>query len=80
MTKPAKTYDDDGVDVAMTLQDWLEVLDGDVDEAVDDLKNQSELDQLVRFLRSKADEIAGIELDSGDGIDEQIERDEETEE
>ena len=76
MSEPAPTYDDDGLDVTMSLADWLEIIDGDLDEAVDDLKNQREIDQMVAFLRAKADEIAGIELDSGDP-EEECELDEE---
>jgi hypothetical protein len=74
--------DDDDLDVTLTLKDWLEIIDGDVDEAVECLDSYSQqMKQLVSFLRTKADEIAAIEpLEDGDGIDEQIERDEETEE
>jgi hypothetical protein len=43
MTKPAQTHDDDGLDASMTLQDWIEVLDGDIDEAADGLKTRANL-------------------------------------
>jgi hypothetical protein len=73
MTEPATYDDDDDLDFTMSLKDWLEILDGDVDEAVAELEDRSgDLKQLVLFLRSKADAIAG-KLDEA----EEVERDEE---
>jgi hypothetical protein len=77
-------YGDDDIDTPMTLNDWLEIIDSDVDEAAADLENQIQIDKLVAFLRRKIEEIAGMELpeDFGDNTDdaaecEMIERDEE---
>jgi hypothetical protein len=66
-------HDDDDIDGTMSLKDWLEILDNDIDEAAADLNNQRELDQLVMLLRQKADELAAIDVDP----EEEIERDEE---
>jgi hypothetical protein len=78
MSEPAPTYDDDGLDATMTLQDWLEVLESDIDEAADGVETKSEIERLVAFLRAKADEIAAIEpLEDFGDPEEECERDEE---
>jgi hypothetical protein len=65
MTKPAQTFDDDGFDASpMRLQDWVDLIGDDIDEAIDDIEQEGgNLAQLVAFLRAKADELSSIELD-----------------
>jgi hypothetical protein len=77
MSEPA--YDDYGIDAAMALDDWMEIVEADLDEVADGLENQSQIDKLVAFLRRKAEEIAGMELfdDDDDAELEPQERDEE---
>jgi hypothetical protein len=76
MSDPAHTHDaDDFDDFTMSLKDWLEILDDDVDEAVECLDSDSQqIKQLVSFLRAKA---AAIELEEPGEDQEEIERDEE---
>jgi hypothetical protein len=57
MTEPA-TDDADDFDAPLTLQDWIEVVADDLDQAADALSEQ-EVEQLCRAIRRKLAEING---------------------
>lgn len=48
---------DDEEFAANTLADYIEIIDGDLDEAVDKL-NKQEIEELCRAVRQKIDRIA----------------------
>jgi hypothetical protein len=62
MTEPAYTLDDDFDDAPdMTVEDYLEIIDDAVDEALDGLmENEDGLMRLAAFLKRKAKEVADL--------------------
>jgi hypothetical protein len=59
MSEPAISPDEDDLDfldTPMTVKDWCEVLEDDIDQAVDDL-NENEIEELISFLRRKLYDI-----------------------